>query len=61
MADKFMMYIPKNYQQNYPFCRLQLVNRFDTQLNKPSNQNSLKVPKVVEPANNKIIKLWGLV
>ncbi len=32
--------------------RLQLwVNCGDTQLNKPTNQNSIKVPKVVKPAN----------
>ena len=28
-----------------PFCRLQLV--VETQLNKQSNQNSVKIPKVV--------------
>ena len=34
----------------------------DTQFNETTNQNSIKVPEVVEPTNIKIIiKLWGLV
>ena len=47
MADK-LMYL-QNDSQNYPFCRL----RLDTHLNEPTNQNSLKVPKVVKPTNKK--------
>ena len=40
------------------------LKRLYTQLNEPINQNSVKVPKVVEPMNknqeNFIIKVWGL-
>ena len=28
---------------------------FDTQLNDPTNQNSMKIPKVVKPTNNTIL------
>ena len=46
-----LMYIPNNNTQNDPFCRLQLVIvSFEPQLNEPTNQNSIKVPKVYEPA-----------
>ena len=51
MADK-LIYILNDDTQNNPFCRLQLV---DTQLNEPTNQNSMKVPKVVEPTNRKTL------
>ena len=37
--------------QNYLFCRLQLV--VDTELNEPTIQISIKVPKVVKSMNNK--------
>ncbi len=39
------------------------LKRMDTKLNYPTNQNSIKVPKVVEPTNKRtiIIELWGLV
>ena len=39
------------------------LKRLDTQFNEPTNKNSIKVPKVVNPKNdeNVIIKLWGLV
>ena len=46
MADK-LMYI--NDAQNYPFCRLQLVVEHSN--NKPTNQNSIIVPKFVKPTN----------
>ena len=52
MADK-LMYIPNDYTQNFPFCRLQLVVETFKTLNKPTNQNAMKVPKVVEPTNKK--------
>ena len=52
MANKFM-YIQNDDTQNYPFCRLQLV--VDTQLIEPTNQNSIRIPKVVEPTNKKTI------
>ena len=46
------MYTPNDDTQNYPFCRLKLVvETLNTQHNKPTNQNSLKVPKVVKPTN----------
>ena len=32
-----LMYIPKNYTQNYPFCSVKLLK-----LNKLTNQNSLE-------------------
>ena len=57
IIDK-MMWIPNGGTQNLPFCRLRLV--FETF--GYYNQNSIKIPKVVEPTNkNHIIKLWGLV
>ena len=41
------MYIPNYETQNHPFCRLELVvDTFE-----PTNQNTMKVPKVVEPTN----------
>ena len=43
----------------YVICRISSLN---TQLNKPTNLNSVKVPKVVKPTNkNAITKRWGLV
>ena len=50
MTDKLMyIHIPNENKQKYPFCRLQLV--VDTQLNQPTIQNSVKVPKVIKPTN----------
>ena len=37
---------------NNPFCRFQLMV---TELNEPTNQNSVKVLKVVKPTNNKTV------
>ena len=55
MADN-LMYITKMTTQNYTFCRLQLlVETIVTQLNKPNNQDSTKVPTVVKPTNNKTL------
>ncbi len=43
IADKL---ISNDDTQNYPFCRLQImVTILDTQLNKLTNQNSIKVVK----------------
>ena len=40
----------------------QWLKRLDNQLNEPTKQKSIKVPKVVKPLNrNIIIKLWELV
>ena len=43
---------PNDYT-NYPFCRLQLVVETFTQLNKPTNQNLIKVSKVVKSTSKK--------
>ena len=55
MANK-LMYIPNVHTQitltvvyNY------WLKRLDTQLNKPTNQNPLKVPKVVKSTNKKTL------
>ena len=53
MADKFM-YIPIDDTQNYSFYRLKLVVE-TFELNKQTNQNSVKVPKVVKPMNKKTL------
>ena len=51
MAD-ILMYIPNDDIQIYPFVDYNLwLKRLDTQLNKPTNQNSTKVPKDVKPKN----------
>ena len=56
MTDK-LMYIFNVKTQNYSFYKIQIVvkKRSDTQLNKATNQNSLKVPKVVGPTNKKTL------
>ena len=50
MADK-LINIHTDDTQNYPFCRLELV--VETQLISTTNQNSVKVPKVVNLTNKK--------
>ena len=53
MADK-LMYIPNNVILNYSFCRLQLmVETFGYSTDEPTNQNLMKVPKVIESTNKK--------
>ena len=48
------MYVPNDGTQNYAFCRFQLVvEPLNIQLNEPTNQNSIKVSKVVKPTNKK--------
>ena len=55
MADKFMS-IPNDDTHNYLFCRLQIVvETLVTQLDKSTNQNLLKVPKVAKPTNMKTL------
>ena len=50
------MYIPNYDSQNYPLCRLQLVvKRLVTQLNEPTNQNLIRVPKVVKLSKKKTL------
>ena len=41
--------------QNYPFFRLKFIKSLDTQLDKPTKKNSIKVPKVVKPTNKKTL------
>ena len=57
MADKLMyipnvdiLYITTSVNYNY------YLKRLETQLNEPTNQNSILVPKVVKPTNKK--RLW---
>ena len=61
MADK-LMYIPNDDSQNYPICKLKLVvETLNTELNKSTNQKSLKSPKLLSQRieESVIIKLWG--
>ena len=60
MADK-LSYIPNDDTQNHSFCRLQLVvETFGYSTYEPTNQNSIKVPKVVKPTNKKtLLKDFG--
>ena len=51
MADK-----SNDDTQNYPFIDYNLwLKHLDTQLNEPTNQNSLKIPKVIKPTSNKTL------
>ena len=53
MANK-LMYIPNVHTQITPSVDYnQWLKGLDTQLNKPTNQNPLKVPKVVKSTNKK--------
>ena len=55
MADKLNNIINKD-TENYPFLHRycnKWLKSFDTQLNEPTNQILIKVPKVVEPTNKK--------
>ena len=49
------MYIPNDNTQNYPYCILEKVVGMFKQLNKPTNQNSVKVPKVVKSTNKETL------
>ena len=61
MADKLMYIV--HFQWWYTKLFLQWFRIYDTELNEPTYQNSIKVPKVIRPMNHKIfnLKLWGLV
>ena len=61
MADKLMYIVPIDNTQNYHFSRLQvMVERLDSKLYEPTNQNLIKVPKIVKPTNKKnIFKTLG--
>ena len=53
------MYIPNDDTQNSLICSYWL-KRLDTHLNESTNQNLLKVPKVVELTNKKtLLKTLG--
>ena len=56
MADKLMyntftMMIQITPPEDYNKVYNQWLKRLDTQQNEPTNQNSIKVPKVVKPMN----------
>ena len=58
-----LIYIPNEDTQDCPVYRLQLVveavghtttnNHQNSLMNQPTNQHSIKVPKVVKPTNKK--------
>ena len=54
MADK---YIHNDDTQNHPGSvdYNQWLKRLETELNETTNQNSIKLPKVVEPTNKKTL------
>ena len=53
MADKLLNF-PNHGTKSYPICRLHLVvGRLNTQLNEPTNQNSIKITKVIKQTNKK--------
>ena len=52
MDDK-LTYIPNYDIQNYPVDFKQWLKRLNTQLYEPTDQNSIKVPKVVKPTEKK--------
>ena len=54
MADK-LMYIPKDNAQNYLIFRLVISYSLNTQLNEPTNQNSIQSPKLL---SQRIIKRY---
>ena len=54
MANK-LMYIPNDYEITTFVDNRQFFKRLDTQLNEPTNPNSLKVPKIVRPTNKKTL------
>ena len=55
MVDK-LMYIPNDKIHIIPSVDLNYwLKRLDTQLNKPTNQNSIKVFKIVKPMNTKTL------
>ena len=54
------MFIPNDYTQNYPFCRLQLgVETFEIQLFEPINYNSLKSAKLLSQQIRRYYKTLG--
>ena len=56
MAKFLTLWIPHDNTQNFPYiAHKEWLKRLDTQSNKPTNTNSKKVPKVVEPTNKKTL------
>ena len=57
MANK-LTYILNDYTQNTPSVDYsQWLKRLNIQLNEPTNQNSIDVPKVIELTNKKTLLL----
>ena len=57
MADK-LTYILNDYTQNTPSVDYsQWLKRLNIQLNEPTNQNSIDVPKVIEVTNKETLLL----
>ena len=54
MTYKFM-YIPNDDKQYISVVFNLWLKRLDTQLNEPTNQNYIKIPKVVKPTNKKTL------
>ena len=55
MADKCCIYPMMLHKITSSVNYNQLLKRFDTQINEPTNQNSTKVPKVVKVTKNKTL------
>ena len=55
MADKFSTFPIMVHTFTTFVDYNKLLKCLDTQLNVPTNQNSVKVPKVVQPMNNKTL------
>ena len=58
MGKDNKLMIAKN---NLYFRFLLWLERVNTQINEPTNQNSSNVPKVVKPTRKRYKNLWGLV
>ena len=55
MADTFMYILNYDTQMALSADYNRWLKHLDTQLNEPTNQNSIKAPKVVKPTNNKTL------
>ena len=61
MADKLMHFPNEDKKITRSVNYNQWLKSLNTQLNEPTNQNLIKVPKVVMPTYKNFIKLLGLV
>ena len=53
------MNTPNNDKHNYPLCRIRFWWKSSEGSSlKPINHNSLEVPKVFEPTNKHVNKMW---